>query len=115
MRYFVLDDDHALLEVHESNILTWQLWMQRNEPQRTVDSMEIEDDYLVSTTFMGKYDDADEPAPFMTTIFARKEDPVFTCRWRTWEEAVAGHREILVRTFTRWVIEREHEGYPIKM
>lgn len=114
MRYFMLDDDHSLVEVHEGNLSMWKLWMRRNIPERMVGRMEIVDDYLISTNFMGQHDCAEDPTPFITAVFANKPEPVFICRWRTWEEAEAGHRKIVIRTFIRWVIEREHEGYPIQ-
>ena len=113
MRYFVLDTDHSLIEVPEDNVAVWKLWMLRNMPQRFVGRMEIHDDYLVSTVFMGQ-DESEQPNPFVTAVFAKNHfSPVFTCRWSTWNEAEDGHFKIVVRTFTRWVIEREHGGYPI--
>ena len=110
----MLDDNHSLIEVDESNLTMWKLWMRRNIPNRMVGRMEIVEDYLISTAFMGQHDDVEDPAPFITAVFAQKPHPVFVARWRTWEEAVAGHRTIVIRTFLRWVIEREHEGYPIQ-
>ena len=114
MRYFMLDTDHSLIEVHESNLSVWKLWMYSNIPSRMVGRREILDDYLINTVFIGQHDDNTDPAPFITAVFAQETQPVFTARWRTWQEAEAGHRTIEVRTFLRWVIEREHEGYPIK-
>jgi hypothetical protein len=114
MRYFMLDNDRSLIEVSESNLTVWKLWMGRNVPDHIVGRMEIVEDYLISTAFMGQHDDVENPAPFITAVFAQKTHPVFTTRWRTWEEAEAGHRKIVIRTFIRWVIEREHEGYPIQ-
>lgn len=114
MRYFVLDNDHTMVEVHESNLEVWQLWMKRNIPERFVGRMEIWEDYLVSTVFMGNTEHDFDPDPFLTAVFAQgKKEPVYTCRWPSWEAATLGHREIVVRTFTRWVIEREHGGYPL--
>jgi hypothetical protein len=113
MRYFVLDDDHALIEVDESNLTAWKLWMRRNVPQRFVGRMEIHEEYLVSTIFMGQ-DESEQPNPFVTAVFAKGHaSPVYTCRWPDWEAAEDGHFKVVVRTFTRWVIEREHGGYPI--
>jgi len=111
MRYFVLNEHRATVEVFDTQ--RWKWWMRFNARERVVARTDFGTVFRVTTVFMGKAD-GDDMGVFTTAVF------VWYCPWpvqmlhdKTWHEAEQTHKENKQRVYIRYAAEREHGGYPL--
>lgn len=94
--------------VYEPNLEIWGEWMEHAERCIAMDSI---GPAKVSTVFLG-LDHAlpgDDPLLFETMVFGGQMDG-FTRRYSTWDEAEAGHSEIVILVAEVVVLIAEDQG-----
>lgn len=104
---------YAILNGHEVVPVSMEEWARTHHPPsiRTV-AKTADGGITVSTVFLGlnhQYGDG-PPLWFETMVFGGPLDEVCE-RYTTWEEAEAGHRE-MVRRVTAAVLEQRSQGNP---
>ncbi len=78
------------------NAIEWALWFTYNFEERIVGIYEDDDNYKISTVFLGyNINFIENPKLFETAVF---KDDIFIeimQRYRTWEEAEIGHEKTI--------------------
>jgi hypothetical protein len=95
---YILSEDHKPINVE---LMVWAKWLEENPDKRRVALTRVGRKY-VSTVFLGtnhNWFDDEDPILFETMIFqSRKGNTEFDEyqeRYRTWDEAVKGHNQIV--------------------
>lgn len=90
---FILDENKAPIACDD--LIAWMKWIQQNN--RRIARTEI-DEILVSTVFIGwdyNYCDGEPPIVFETLVFLPEGATGSLWRYTTWDEAVAGHEQMV--------------------
>lgn len=114
MRYAILDEDHNVVPLdidnREEAMRRWGRFFEDTDNRR-VGAEEV-GDVRVSTVFLGlnhQYFDGEEPLWFETMVFGGEHDQDMD-RYTTWEQAEAGHKEVVRRLkegLAPWPEEKE--------
>jgi hypothetical protein len=108
---YILDENNKPVE---ADLFLWAAWMD-NQTNRIVGYTQINSQVEVSTVFLGldhNFSNEGPPILFETMIFGGSCNEN-QWRWRTWDEAKAGH-EFAVLT-ARLATRPRWRGYPIDM
>ena len=93
MKYFILDDEHHVVE--EPDLVRWAMWFE-NISNRRVDYTEITSQMNVSTVFLcfdHRYGGDGPPILFETMIFGGPDSIDQACwRYSSWDDALTGHK-----------------------
>ncbi len=101
--FYTLDDDNNIvlqlpsLDGKFSDAYLWAIWFEANRERKRVDLTRTKNGYHVSTVFTGMnlqlWDDGRAPLTFETMVF--NDGELDMRRYATWDEAVAGHKEMV--------------------
>lgn len=89
--YFKLNKDHTTEAIFFDE---YHEYSKKNITMKVVGKQKIGEDIEVSTVFLGinhAYNDNIEPILFETMVFGGKHDE-FMMRYKTWDEAIDGHK-----------------------
>jgi hypothetical protein len=97
MGKFILLPDHTVQA--EPDLMKWAEWVEHNDHLRVVRQDKINGSIMLSTVFLAMdmnalFNENKPTACFETMIFGGERDLEIT-RYATWDEALAGHMEIL--------------------
>lgn len=110
-QHYVLLPDHSIQAV---DLMTWAVWFEEIDNRRVLEDQVAE--FWISTVFLGldhSFGITGPPILFETMVFDRAHTVSlfgrersaavdrYTCRYATWDEAVAGHADAvaMVRSF----------------
>lgn len=93
-RYFILEDRQAI----PAAVMTWAIWLERSDNGRIVAKTQVGDSEI-STVFLGldhQFIVGGPPLIFETMVFGGLLDGEEE-RYSTWEQAEAGHKDVVER------------------
>lgn len=98
IRHFMLDENHKLIPIDDSNMIEWMKWARWFEIE---ENRRVAQDYVneihISTIFLG-FDHnffSHGPAILFETMVFNGEYDRYQERYSTWDEAVEGHKVTL--------------------
>lgn len=96
--FYILDDDHRLVEVPD--LMQWAHWSFGENQDRRRIALSMVGDIAVSTIFLGcvsrgMTELGIEPRMFETLVSSQYSGRNVQRKYATWDEAVAGHQEIV--------------------
>jgi hypothetical protein len=94
--FYILDDDHQLVEVPD--LMQWAEWSFGENEDRRFIALDRIGDITVSTIFLGMKSNSIDALgfqfrPFETLVTGERAN--IERKYRTWDEALAGHRGIV--------------------